>query len=859
MPRQVINITTLHDGLNLRDNPNSPSLPEGMTEVCVGVDLTLAGVVKTATGYTTHDLGSKVPSGVSIHWIESVWMNGIEYVLCTTSSGFYANGTLIGASDIPTYRFKAIGLGSNIYILCSTTAYRFDGTSMYRWGIAAPDTSDAPTITAGDVAEKVIDNFDGALTDFIANASNCVISSEATIVKEGTKSMKMTVAAEVVASTWDTWATDKDFEVFDDSSTSQVGDIIRLPFYATNLGLISSIKVVFDVGDGSFNIDSYSYTFQFQREVQETTQVVERSSGIASEVAPVTTDINKNVWIRDTTTGQMMRQDQAPWQWPYGEGYEVFRFDPADLSQPYSAAYKDITHGDDGLSMPEGVGSGYTQDSVTIKKVTAPVQTGFQSNAWCDIEIPKQNFLRSGTTGDWSTVCGVKIIVTTLGAVNIYFDELLMVGGGQLTGEYYFMYGWGRSDADGNVIHYSGPARNSDKALYIQGPITFNRQKVEWSARVASTDPQVNCCILYISGGTIPGWMVGHVISDNDTSTGEYAISEDDLYKAMPSLRNEPAPGGNNMLWWGGRFWIVGPSDNRSGIRCSAISSDGDLMVEAFPGRNTLILGEGGGELYSAHELNGQIVILGKLGEYSFVLQDPADLSSVHESRPSMKQIDGRDAYILIDDTIIYPAIDSFMQSNGMSAKAILPTISSIVPQSNMSYALGVYRSFDGFFTFFMPEWGNVIARLDFFAGQARISIHGQHEIDCLLYRDKKTYAIIDSSLYLFDSGYSANGGEMWMQIRSKAFDIDKEAVWQYIAFSHNTGGNYFRVRIFIDGVDRGFQSFMSTTRTEEYFMFGPVKGNSLQVQFEGDYRDLGEDDRTFGQIFLPVRLYVDG
>ena len=51
----------------------------------------------------------------------------------------------------------------------------------------------------------------------------------------------------------------------------------------------------------------------------------------------------------------------------------------------------------------------------------------------------------------------------------------------------------------------------------------------------------------------------------------------------------------------------------------------------------------------------------------------------------------------------------------------------------------------------------------------------------------------------------------------------------------------------------------MSTTRTEEYFMFGPVKGNSLQVQFEGNYRDGGQDDRTLGEIYLPVRLYVDG
>lgn len=850
--RQVINITSLHDGLNLRDSAASPSLSEGATVVCMGVDLTTTGVVKTATGYTTHDMGSLVPSGVTLSWIETVWMGGAKYVLSTSDTQFYVNGTAVGSvGSCPIGRFKAVALGTNIYILCRDAAYRYDGTSVYQWGITAPTDSDSPAITAGDASDKVIDDFEGALADFITNQSNCTISTEATIVKEASQSMHMAIASAVTASTWDAWASDKDFEEFDDASESFVGDIIRLWFYTTDLSQIESVKIIFDVGDGSFRTDTYSYTYNFQREVTETRQVIEQTTGIAEEEIP---------WAK---WQQMM--DQPHWSYPYAEirteQYEsIIRAQQSDqASGEYQTVLKALMFGDDGKNMPEGVAPEKTQDVVTIRTVTPVATVGFQSNSWCAMDMPKKNFARLGTTGDWTTVAGVKIIVKTYGAVDVYFDEMSIVGGGKLAGEYYFMYGWGRTDANGNVIHYSGPARDSDGNLDIQGPITFNRQKIAWGARVASTDPQVNCCVIYISGGTLNGWWVGYVITDNDVTSGSYGVSEDDLYKPMVSLRNEPAPGGNDMLWWGNRFWIVGPDNNRASVRCSAISEDGDIMVEGFPGRNTLILGEGGGELYSIHELNGQLVVLGKLGEYSFVLSDPGDLTSIHENRPSIKNVDGKDAYVILDENLIYPAADSFIQSNGMTAKAILPGMSSVIPASSMSNARGVYRSFDGFFSFNMPTWGDTVARLDFFEGKPRIALHGQHTIDCWLYDEEKLYAIIGGTLYLFDSGYDANGAEMWMQIRSKAFTINKYAVWQYLAFHHNTGGNYFRVRAFVDEVDVGFKSFMSTTRTEEYFTFGPIKGNSFQIQFEGDYRDGGQDNRNYGEIYLPVRVYVDG
>jgi len=280
-------------------------------------------------------------------------------------------------------------------------------------------------------------------------------------------------------------------------------------------------------------------------------------------------------------------------------------------------------------------------------------------------------------------------------------------------------------------------------------------------------------------------------------------------------------------------------------------------MIEAFPGRNTIIVGEGGKELLSIHELNNQLVVLGNNGEFSLSLADPSDLSTAVANQPSEKQVLGKDAYIIIDENIVYPAVDSFIQSNGQTAKAVLPEMSSVIPTSNMLESRGVYRSFDGFFYFWMLSLGDVIAQLDFLSGKPRVAIRGQYKVDCFIYEEEKVYAVIGGQVYLFDSGYSANDDELWMQIRSKAFTINKEVAWNYLSFQHNTGGNYFRVRVFIDGVDRGFKPFMSTTRTTEYFRFGPLSGNSLQVQFEGNYRS--DVVRTYGDIFLPVRIYLDG
>lgn len=854
--RQIINIATLHDGLNMKDDPNTPNLPEGATEVCIGVDLTVSGVVRTAKGYTSHDLGTDIPSGVDIAWAQIVWMNNARYVLCTSIDNlFYVNGTEVTAASVPSGRFKAIAIGSNIYILCTSSAFRYDGTSIYRWGIQAPST--APTITASDASDKIIEDFE-SLATWIANASNCTVSAEATIVKEGSQSMKMAIASETIASSYITWSTVKDFNEFDDASESFVGDTIRLWVYVADLSKIESIKLSFDTATGSFISNVFSFTTMFQRVVTETTQITETTKGVSEEVVPYLTPLQYQPEHRLGGEGNIEHNTIAIQM--HEEQYQMSQRQLAGrlsdfADKPGVYTFAELLYGDHGFAAPEGTVPTTTKDVTMVKTVTPVKQIDFQSGAWCSLDIPKRSFAEIGSP-DWTTVKGVKITVGALEAVNLYFDELSIVGGGKLTGEYYFMYGWARTDGNNNIIHYSGPARDADGELNIQGPIIFDRQKIEWGTRTPSSDPQVDCCVIYISGGTLPGWYVGHVIYDNGTDSDSYGITEDDIIKPMVSLRNEPAPGGNDMLWWLNRIWIAGPESNRSGIRCSAISSDGDIMIEAFPARNTVIVGEGGKELLSINELNNQIVALGGGGELSLTLADPGELSSVSASRPSTKEVVGRDGYLIIDDNIVYPAVDSFIQSNGMTAKAVLPEMSSIIPLSSMTNARGVYRSFDGFFYFNMPVWGDVVAQLDFFSGKPRIALRGQYKVDCFLYEEEKTYAVINGTVYLFDSGYNANGEELWMQIRSKTFTLNKTVAWNHLSFQHNTGGNYFRVRVFIDGVDRGYKPFMSTTRTTEYFRFGPLSGNGLQVQFEGYYRS--DDERTYGEIFLPVRVFLD-
>lgn len=835
MPLEPIEIRTLHDGLNLKDDPSDPSFKEGATVECVGFDLTIGGKLQTAKGNSTDlgELAGLLPFD-TVQCAQVVSMLGTEYVLATTAAGLYSNATLIDTTF--TGRFKALTFGGNIYLINGTLARRFDGTTCTRWGIAPPTAG--PTITAGDNVVKVIDDMED-VTDYIANASGLVASSEAVIVKVGTASLQLTMAAAGTGYTYR--AMTKNAAILSDSSASPDEDLLEFWFYVDDLTNLTSLRLVADVGDGTFENDFYEYIWSFYG---GSSQQITPGSGGSAEVTP---EQSIEIPIQMDPSGQVIEPTKS---WVGGDktGHWVYTYDPA--TDPSTQTGKIIISR---ASIEELFPELKTFTSQTLPLYRLSNITSVKSGVWTKLQVPKSYFTRTGTgTGTWADDVSWKIEVVSFGAVNVYIDQIQIAGGGKLYGDYWFMYGWARTDTDGNVQHYSGPARAVDGTLHIQGPINFKRQPVAYAARIVSTDPQVNACVVYVIGGNLTNWYVLQVIGDNAATSGNFSAGEDDCYRSMISLRNDPAPAGLDMVLHKGAIWMVGFSNYPNMIRKSDISIEGDLMLEAWPGRNAYIPTGAGSQLTSIDILNRQVVVRGIDGEWVLDINDPGDFSSVVQDEVVGKGCLSRDGVMKTGNSVIYPAAGAFVESNGSNRNLVLPEASPAISAGGVLTAVAVFNNYEGYFSFTDPNGQNRTAKLDVMRGNPRVAFHNNLKYDWLFLHNRTgvIYGIINGTVVQFNSGYANINAELDCRLTSRVFQIaGGKSSWRRITFEHLTNGRWLHIEAYVDGVLIKHEPFKSTIRTEHRFDFGPVSGNKFQLVIWGQYNQLAE-------IYLPIRVY---
>lgn len=791
-----INIKTLHDGLNLKDDLADLSLPEGVTSECVGFDLTVGGKLQVAKGNTTdHDLTDYLPIG-NTQCSQVIYMDSIRYVLATTEDGLYSNAILVDADF--TGRFKALTFGSNIYLINGSLARRFDGTTCYQWGITPPVAM--PTLSVGANTTKDIDTMEDT-TDWITNASGCVVSDEGTIVKAGSHSCHIAMAAVGEGSTYRDIALDLSTL---GSANSSDDDLIRFWVYIDDLTKLNYLRLLFDVSDGNFNQDFYSYEWNFYgADSQLIRSVIGGSAEVITENEPVAP--SKFVSIKNDNIEDVLKIRSF-------NGQNIELYQTTDLS-----------------------------------KVT--------SGVWVKLHVPKSSFIRTGiSTADWSNVVTVGLEVGSNDAVNVYVDQIQLIGGGKLLGIYYFMYGWARVDVGGNVLHYSGPARAADGTLDIHGPATFERQPLEWSTRIPSTDPQVNACVIYVIGGNLTEWYVLDVILDNLTTTGQTVNGEEDCYRKMISLRNDPAPAGLDMVLHRNSIWMVGFTDLPNVIRKSDISPDGDILIEGWPARNAYIPTGSGSLLTSIDVLNRQVVVRSLDGEWVLDISNPSDYSSVSQDEVVGKGCLSRDGVMRFGSSVIYPAAGAFVESNGSTRSLVMPETSPVITSSGVANAVAVFNNFEGYFSFIDNQGLDRTAKLDLYRGSPRIAYQNNKSYTWL-FVDSNTgivYGILDGAVVRLNYGYDDRGNQLECQLTSRIFTVGKDAVWKRMSFFHLTNNQWLHIDGYVDDIHVGHQTFKSSVRKECRFDFGPVSGERFQFTIWGQYSDLVE-------IYLPLRLYVDG
>ncbi len=825
-----ITITNLNAGVDVKNDPSV--IGENTLADCIGFDVTKEGVLQTSLGLAANDIGASLPDS-NVQCVQFCYLGTTKYILASTPTGLYSNGTLI-TSDI-TGRFKVISFVNNIYIFNESYAKRFDGTTCYKCGIEAPDS--VPVISAGTHLSRVIDNFD-SLATWIANASGCVVAAEAVIKKEGTTSAKFTVAVNATGFSYVSGLTING-STFSSGEESTINDYIRFWLYIDALANLKSLGVFIDVSDGTFAADYFHY--------------IVNSTGVS----------NESQLLGQGSTTELITEETVVT--PGGRPVDYWGYTVAQDGSGYIY---------DTRTTPDTIVTTHTIQRTTVKPVLLDQTVSFQQAAdlftladgmWTEVRIPKSLFVQRGDTSkDWSTIVGLKIeiIATDSGPVNVYVDDLKVIGGSELSGDYQFLYSWGRQDDEGNLLHESAPARNrTTRELVIQGPVKFDREPLAYGARTVSTDPQVNCCLLYTIGGSLGDFWLLNKIDDNlTTGSTLYSIGDNTVSRRLATLHNEPAPPGTDIVLSRNKIWLVGDPEYPSVVRSSDILADGSIAPEAWPTRNSYEPSEQAGRFLSIRILNEQIIARSNLGEWSIRIDNPTDFLAVAMHQISDKGLIGQDTIISLENSDIYPSNRGFVESTGQSSKFILPEVEPLIG-TELADAVGAHIGLVSYLSFNSSLLGERTAKIDLYRGTPRIACINDIFFPWIVV-DKETdtvYCVKDGGVYILDSGsvdesmsYGANK-ELHTFLKSRTYRPGPVVAWTKIVFSHNTGGEWHQLKLYFDGVHYVSLPFMSTTRTRTVFnQFGPVSASDFQFEIEA-YRTQP------GTIYFPIRIYHNG
>ena len=802
--------------LGISSNPDPSAIPEGALADGYGFDLTKGGSLRTAGGIATHDLGDLIPSG-TLQWIQEVYLGSNRYILTTTTAGLYSNGTLIDATF--KGRFKAVSFGNNIYLCNGSYAKRFDGTAIYQWGITAP--SSVPIIAPGTYLSTNIDTFE-SLATWIANQVNATIAADPADFKEGTQSMEVTVAASTLGYSYVTGT--HNLSVFSSGDESTDEDYVAFWVKIDILANLDYMTLIFDGSDGTFTTDTFSYDIV--------------SPGSGSNILQ-SLGVGKTVEIvaQDTGTSNIQEQELiiTDFQWYYApktteattitKNVSTILVDPVLYDQVFSFWRRN--------------------DLFELKGAV-----------WQEVKIPKKLFIAKGEP-NWSTIKGVKLEVQTTasGAVTINLDQLRIIGGSDLTGDYWFTWTYSRNDLSGNIIHESSPARNSGQVI-ISGPVTFDRQPVTYAARGLSSDAQVNGGNLYACGGMLGEfWLIGQ-INDNTSVTGTISgASEKNALRTLNSQHNFPAPAGTDIVVFKNKIWMIGDPNYPHIVRTSDILKDGTLAPEGWPTRNGYLPDGNNGPLWNIDILNQQLSVKGLGGEWLLDTVDATDFLSVSAKQISNKGLLEQDALVRLQTSHIYPTHAGFVESNGQTTSMIFPELIDIV-SAGMSEAQGISVGPFSYFTYYSDSYGKRTAKIDLLEGKPRF-MNLNNKLFSQLFETaaEKVYGILDGGLYLLDSGTedaSNPAVRLDCYLKSRTYRMDNHVAWHWISFAHSTGDLWYILKVYVDDVLIWAEPFKSIGKEQQYFRFGPIGGYELYFTIEGSYN-------ISGIIYFPIRISYGG
>ena len=303
----------------------------------------------------------------------------------------------------------------------------FTDHTVTSWGITAP----ADGFTAALASEKTtqIDSCDNSGT---WTGSNATLATETTIKQEGSASVHATVAASTVATV--TKSITVDLSQHSDLSASADEDFIAFWIRIDKPANVDSIQLIFSLNNTTFADNTYS------------------------------------VSLEAVDTGEQLSENEV------GLG---FLAGSAETELTYIKAPTGITSGAVSLSIPAG-------EAASLLEALGQAKISTVNGVWTRMRIPKTSFGRSGTGAyGWADVLAVQWVINTndRGAVEVYFDDLKLLGEAGLQGQYKYL-----------ITYYdsvTGTRSNPNATPVEVGPST--RQKINLSSLpTTSSDTQVD-------------------------------------------------------------------------------------------------------------------------------------------------------------------------------------------------------------------------------------------------------------------------------------------------------------------------------------------------------------------------------
>lgn len=273
---------------------------------------------------------------------------------------------------------SAIAIADHLFVTGGGLLRKVDSAgAVTNWGIAAPPNG----FTAAKVAQlsKSIDAMEAAAGWTGVSAT---LADEATIIQEGTNSMRMTVVASTVGTA--SKALTPDLSIFGAGEASPDEDYIAMWVRVDNPSNLEYLQIQFDISGGAFATDFYTRTIFADTEIPPATQFITQQIGIGS-------------------LAQFSRNEQ------------LFIKDADDELIPVT-------------------------DTAQILGSLGQTSISVAQGAWIKLRIPKASFQKMGSSANtWANAAAVRLTVKTnsRGTVIVYWDDLKMIGGGGgLLGDY---------------------------------------------------------------------------------------------------------------------------------------------------------------------------------------------------------------------------------------------------------------------------------------------------------------------------------------------------------------------------------------------------------------------------------------